>query len=138
MAMTLSPRDAIAISDIERYDSFMAEVADSQFLDMYFDNTGVKIDVYEYPSNALVRSAHFEPSPKADYYFKQQKAHADEILGDQAEEGMTEREIICKRDEYMEESNSLSTLEKRRSRCRQFCGNTQVRYCCNCGKNDVD
>ncbi|KPA36955.1 hypothetical protein FLAG1_10253 [Fusarium langsethiae] len=86
MAMALSPRDAIAISDIERYDSFMAEVDGSQFLDMHFDNTGVKIDVYEYPSSTLFRSAHFEPSPKADSYFEQQKAHADEILGEQLRE----------------------------------------------------
>ncbi|KAM0344732.1 hypothetical protein ACHAPU_007104 [Fusarium lateritium] len=102
--MALSPRDAIAVNDIERYDSFMAEVADSQFLDMYLENAAVKIDVYEYPSNTLVQSAQFEASPKANSYFDQQKARADEILGEQAEEGgMIEREIICKRDDNVEE-----------------------------------
>ncbi|KAF4993245.1 hypothetical protein FGRMN_6609 [Fusarium graminum] len=101
--MSLSPRDAIAVNDIERYNNFMAEVADSQFLDMYLENGAVKIDVYDYPSNTLVQSVQFEASPKANSYFDQQKAQADEILGEQVEEGMTEGEIICKRDGYVQE-----------------------------------
>ncbi|KAF5660145.1 hypothetical protein FHETE_9118 [Fusarium heterosporum] len=123
--MSLSPRDTIAVNDIERYNNFMAEVADSQFLDMYLENAAVKIDVYEYPSNTLVQSVQFEASPKANSYFDQQKAQADEILGEQVGEGIAEREIICKRDDDVEELE-LSMFEKRRSRCRQFCGNIRV------------
>lgn len=101
VAMALSPRGAITVTDIERYNNFMAVLAGSQFLDMYLDNAAVKIDVYEYPSNTLVRSAQFEPSPKANSYFHQQKFHADEILGEQVE-GISEHEIICKRDKNIE------------------------------------
>jgi hypothetical protein len=125
-AMALSPRDAIHVDDLERYEEFMDSVSGSQFLDMYMENAAVKIDIYEYPSNDRVQSVHFKPSSKADQYFHQEKEQADALEATE-NEGLTERAAICKRDEHTEMFESLSTLEKRRSRCYQFCGS--IHHC---------
>ncbi|CEI60310.1 hypothetical protein FVEN_g6471 [Fusarium venenatum] len=78
-AMALSAQDAIHADDLERYEEFMNTVSSSQFLGMYMESAAVKIDIYEYPSNERVQSAHFKPSPKADRYFQQEKEHADAL-----------------------------------------------------------
>ncbi|SPJ71926.1 uncharacterized protein FTOL_01654 [Fusarium torulosum] len=124
--MALSPQDAIHVDDLERYEEFMNAVSGSQFLDMYMENAAVKIDIYEYPSNDRVQSAHFKPSSKADQYFQQEKEQADALEATE-NEGLTERAAICRRDEHTEVFERLSTLEKRRSRCYQFCGT--VHHC---------
>jgi hypothetical protein len=92
-AMALSPRDAIHVDDLERYEEFMNAVSGSQFLDMYMENAAVKIDIYEYPSNDRVQSAHFKPSSKADQYFQQEKEQADALSATE-HEGLTERAAI--------------------------------------------
>ncbi|CAF3478601.1 unnamed protein product [Fusarium graminearum] len=91
--MALSPQDAIHADDLERYQEFMNTVSDSQFLDMYMESADVKIDIYEYPSNDLVQSAYFKPSPKADQYFQQEKEQADALQAIE-DEGLTERAAI--------------------------------------------
>lgn len=78
-AMALSPQDAIHVDDLERYEEFMNAVSGSQFLDMYMETAAVKIDIYEYPSNDHVQSAHFKPSSKANQYFQQEKTQADKL-----------------------------------------------------------
>jgi hypothetical protein len=113
-AMTLPPEDAIHVDDLERYEEFMNAVSGSQFLDMYMENATVKIDIYEYPSNDHVQSAHFKPSSKADQYLQQEKEQAD-ALEAMEKQGMTERAAICQRDEHTEVSKKLATLEKRHS-----------------------
>ncbi|KAL7923814.1 hypothetical protein ACQKWADRAFT_287933 [Trichoderma austrokoningii] len=79
--MALSPRDAIHINDIDRYDAFLKDLTDNQFLDMYLNNGMVTIDVYQHPSNNLTRTEIFAPSSNAQPYFDQEKAAADKILG---------------------------------------------------------
>ncbi|KAH6952860.1 hypothetical protein DER45DRAFT_574478 [Fusarium avenaceum] len=112
--MALSPQDAIHVDDLERYEEFMNAVSGSQFLDMYMENAAVKIDIYEYPSNNHVQSAHFKPSSKANQYFQQEKEQADRLeLIDS--KGLTECVDIYERDEHTETFKNLFTVKKCRS-----------------------
>lgn len=79
----LSPRDAIHVHDIERYDSFMNEMdsALDSFLRMYMKNSMVAIDVYQNSTNNITRSEQFTPSAVAQEYFDQEERMANEILG---------------------------------------------------------
>jgi hypothetical protein len=78
--MSLSPRDVIHTNDLARYDAFMVELADTQFLDMYLEDNIIKIDVYEYLSNDLAHSASFIPSVSATQNFEQEAQRAAGIL----------------------------------------------------------
>lgn len=79
----LSPRDAIHVDDIDRYDSFMKEMdsALDSFLSMYMKNNMIAIDVHQTPTNNITRSEQFTPSAVAQEYFDQEKRMANGILG---------------------------------------------------------
>ncbi|ATY62369.1 hypothetical protein A9K55_007106 [Cordyceps militaris] len=79
--MALSPRDAIHIDHLDRYDSFMEQLDLDVFLDIYMDKSIITIDVYRYPTNTMVRSEQFTPSAVAQEYFDQEKKIADEMFG---------------------------------------------------------
>ncbi|ENH70131.1 hypothetical protein RAB80_015030 [Fusarium oxysporum f. sp. vasinfectum] len=76
----LSPRDAIHIDDLERYDAFMKTMAGTQYLHLYPGNQVIKLDVYEYPSDELVKSGEFKRSAKADAYWEQEDEFEKEFL----------------------------------------------------------
>ncbi|KND88306.1 hypothetical protein TOPH_07058 [Tolypocladium ophioglossoides CBS 100239] len=77
--MALSPRDAIHMDDLDRYDTFMAKLTDTQFLDMHPRNGAVQINVYEYPSNDLAHSETFTPSASSTKYFEQEARRAEAL-----------------------------------------------------------
>ncbi|KAG7409897.1 hypothetical protein Forpe1208_v011091 [Fusarium oxysporum f. sp. rapae] len=79
----LSPRDAIHVDDLDRYDAFMKTMAGNQYLHLYPENEFVTLDVYEYPSDELVKSGEFKPSAKADAYWEQEDEFEKEFLGRQ-------------------------------------------------------
>lgn len=81
--MALSKRDAIHVDDLERYDEFLKTVTGRQYLHFYKENSLVKIDVYDYPSNELTHSEEFKPSPDADAFFKQMEDVEDEYAAQQ-------------------------------------------------------
>ena len=87
--MTLKPRDTIHADDMERYDTFMSQVQDDHFLDMYLEDSRrkVKVDLYQYPSNKIVASELFMPSPNAEQYFQQESKRAREAGFDTEERG---------------------------------------------------
>ncbi|KAM0261580.1 hypothetical protein ACHAPA_009750 [Fusarium lateritium] len=115
--MALSPRDAIHTDDIERYDEFMNGLSESHFLDMHLENLAVKIDVYAHPSNDHVNTVEFKPSANANQFFEQENDRAAEVFGEEHDGKLEGR--ACKRDENVAER---SVVEKRVSRCYQFCG----------------
>ncbi|KAJ6079042.1 hypothetical protein N7467_008795 [Penicillium canescens] len=78
--LALSPRSAIHEDELDRYDAFLSSLQDSHFMDMYLENSRVKIDVYEHPSNELALSEHFTPSDTANQYFDQEGQRAQEVL----------------------------------------------------------
>jgi hypothetical protein len=79
----LSPRDAIHVDDIERYDAFMKTLAGNQYLHTYPKNQVIKLDVYEHPSDELVLSGEFKLSAKADAYWEQEDKFEKKFLGRQ-------------------------------------------------------
>jgi hypothetical protein len=81
-AMALSPRDAIHLDDIDRYDSFMKELdsATDHFLDMYMKNSMITVDVLYYPTNVIARSEQFTPSSVAQEYFDQERGWPKKFL----------------------------------------------------------
>ena len=125
-AANLSPRDAIKIDDLGRYDKFLSTLKETQFLDMYLENSRVKIDVFEYPSNKRITSEIFTPSSSARQYFDQEKKLAEKLpcvppnsydaSSDPAEQ---QRLNIYPRAEGIIEDSGLEDLV---SRCYQFCG----------------
>lgn len=129
-AMALSPRDAIHGNDIDRYDSFMAQLESAldHFLDMHMENSIIIIDVIQHPTNVTTRSEKFTPSAVAQGYFDQEKKMADEIFGPNPKEGghLTERDgcgIAGPGPRPGKRSESLDNV-KRVSNCSQFCGST--------------
>ncbi|KAJ5198461.1 uncharacterized protein N7498_007578 [Penicillium cinerascens] len=78
-AMGLRPRSAIHKDELDCYDAFLSNVQDTQFLHMYLENSQVKIDIYDYPSNDLALSQTFTPSDTANQYFDQQLQRAQEM-----------------------------------------------------------
>lgn len=126
VAMALAPRDAIHTDDLTRYDEFMGELADSHFLDMYLVNNTVQIDVYEHPSNTLSHSATFTPGENAVQYFGQEALQANEILETPSTTENGKRANTCVR-KRAEETDTPDLIDKRRSRCYQYCGS--IRNC---------
>ncbi|EGX89664.1 hypothetical protein CCM_07916 [Cordyceps militaris CM01] len=80
-AMALSPRDAIHIDDIDRYDSFLEQLDLDVFLDMHMEKSMINIDVFRHPTNIRIRSEQFAPSAMAHEYFDQEEKMANEIFG---------------------------------------------------------
>ncbi|RTE68019.1 hypothetical protein BHE90_017604 [Fusarium euwallaceae] len=97
----LVARDAIHIDDLERYDEFMKTISGNGILNLYPENQVIKLDIHEHPSNEIVRSADFKPSPQADAYFKQE----DELQA-----------------EYLQGSSGEGELQARRGACRSSVG----------------
>ncbi|PNY27283.1 Uncharacterized protein TCAP_02792 [Tolypocladium capitatum] len=118
--MALSPRDAIHTDDLDRYDTFMSTVRDSQFLDMHMHNGTVKIDVYEHPSNALASSDTFTPSAGAASFFEQEAIRAESAPEPPTDSNLDEEYKACT--EHFGETPVLGQLQTRVSRCYQFCG----------------
>lgn len=85
--LPLKPRDTINSSDLDRYDSFMFRLGDTQFVDMFPENGLIRVNVYEYPSNEIASSGSFAASEVAPRYFEQMKALADEIVPAEPVEG---------------------------------------------------
>ncbi|KAJ5259542.1 hypothetical protein N7478_012523 [Penicillium angulare] len=135
--MLLKPHNAIHHEDMERYENFMSQVKDHHYLDMYFKDDKIHVDIFEYPADTIVASGLFEPSSDSHAYFEQQENFAREMgIYDSAkpdvdepqasQEGASttgdahglERRAGC--------SSSLNVefdpLSERASRCRQFCG----------------
>lgn len=79
LAMVLKPHDAIHHDDMERYENFMAQVQGHHYLDMYFKDDKIKVDIFEYPADTIVASGLFEPSSDAHAYFEQQQNFAREM-----------------------------------------------------------
>lgn len=126
--MALSPRSAIHEDELDRYDAFLSNLQHSQFMDMYLENSRVKIDVYEHPSNDLALSESFTPSDTANQYFDQESQRAQEALQpatvspDTVDDSTLEKRLdICPRADSLLNRDS-TVLEKRVSRCYQFCG----------------
>ncbi|KAJ5662278.1 uncharacterized protein N7477_009894 [Penicillium maclennaniae] len=97
-------------------------------MDMYLENSRVKIDVYEDPSNNLALSETFTPSDTAHQYFAQENQRAEEALqpetpsNEAAHNPTVERDLAaCPRGDSLL-NRDASVLEKRVSRCYQFCG----------------
>lgn len=127
-AMALSPRSAIHEDELDRYDAFLETLQDTHFMDMYLENDRVKIDVYEDPSNNLALSQSFTPSDTATQYFDQENQRAEEALqpatpsNDTVHGSTVENELAaCPRGDSLL-TRDASILEKRVSRCYQFCG----------------
>ncbi len=128
-AMALSPRDAIHVDDIDRYDSFIKQLdsALDHFLDMYMENSMITIDVIQHPTNVTTRSEKFTPSAVAQEYLDQEKKIADEILGvNPNEDGNMIARANCGiagpgPHPGRKRSESLDNV-KRVSNCFQFCG----------------
>ena len=79
-AMGLSPQSAIHETELDRYNTFLSNLQDTQFMDMYLEGDRIKIDVYEYPSNEIALSESFTPSDVASQYFDQESKRAQELL----------------------------------------------------------
>ena len=127
-AMALSPRSAIHEDELDRYDAFLSNLQDTQFMDMYLENSRVKIDVYEHPSNDLALSESFTPSDTAGQYFDQESQRAQEALQpataspDTVHDSTLEKRLdICPRTDSLL-NRDATVFEKRVSRCYQFCG----------------
>lgn len=128
-AMSLSPRSAIHEDELDRYDSFLSALEDTHFMDMYLENGEVKIDVYEHPSNDLALSETFTPSDTASQYFAQENERAQEVLQPATESNETfddsavdkRSSAACPRDNTLL-TRDATVLDKRVSRCYQFCG----------------
>lgn len=127
-AMSLKPRDAIHPAEIERYDSFMSGIADSQYLHMYTEDNEIKLDVYEHPSNELVQQGSFSPSENATEYFLQE-SNRDELAFSTEDLDTVHHSTVERRDSFAgcsatnsELDRMTKALESRRSRCYQFCG----------------
>ncbi|KND89056.1 hypothetical protein TOPH_06263 [Tolypocladium ophioglossoides CBS 100239] len=121
--MALSPRDAIHTEDLDRYDTFMAKLTDTQFLDMQLQNGAVKIDVYQHPSNDLAGSEKFTPSASATKYFEQEVLRAEEAPAPPNDSKLHEEYNSCLAAAYgAAETHVPGQAEKRRSNCYQFCG----------------
>ncbi|KAJ5088822.1 hypothetical protein N7456_012438 [Penicillium angulare] len=135
IAMVLKPHDAIHLDEMERYENFMAQVQDHHYLDMYFKDDKIQVDIFEYPVDTLVASGLFEPSSDAHAYFEQQENFAREMgiwdaakpedVGSDQEGASTtgethvlERRAGCSRSVNIE----FNALSEGASRCRQFCG----------------
>ncbi|KAH7150303.1 hypothetical protein B0J13DRAFT_549892 [Dactylonectria estremocensis] len=114
--MALSPRDAIHSDDLSRYDAFMADIADTHFLDMYLETNMITINVYEGSTNELARSQLFSPSSNAHRYFDQENEAANEVLGSSSQSGSNERRL-CKPSGHTGRSEIPNTLGKRLSSC---------------------
>ncbi|PNP78943.1 hypothetical protein FNYG_07808 [Fusarium nygamai] len=92
-AMALPPaRDAIHADDLERYDEVMKTLAGNQILDFYLENQVVKLNIHEYPTEQIVKSAVFKPSRNADAYFKQKDELAKKFLQQYPGKGQCELE----------------------------------------------
>lgn len=127
-AMALSPRSTIHEDELDRYDAFLSNLQDTHFMDMYIENNRVKIDVYEHPSNDLALSETFTPSGTAHQYFEQELQRAQEALqpatttSDTGHDSTLEKRLnICPRADTLL-NRDAAVLEKRVSRCYQFCG----------------
>jgi hypothetical protein len=128
-ALALSPRTAIHEDELDRYDAFLSNLQDTHFMDMYLENSRVKIDVYEHPSNSLALSEHFTPSDTANHYFEQEGQRAQEALQPETSANDTVQDLTLEKRaaDACPRTNSLlnrdaSVLDKRVSRCYQFCG----------------
>ncbi|KAF5557128.1 hypothetical protein FNAPI_5550 [Fusarium napiforme] len=92
-AMALIPaRDAIHADDLERYDEVMKTLAGNQILNFYLEDQVVKLDIHEYPTEEIVKSAVFKPSLDANAYFKQKDELAKEFLQQYSGEGQCKLE----------------------------------------------
>ncbi|KAJ5929999.1 hypothetical protein N7466_005492 [Penicillium verhagenii] len=127
-AMALSPRSAIHEDDLDRYDDFLSLLQDTHFMDMYLENDQVKIDVYDHPSNDLALSQSFTPSDTASQYFEQENQRAQEVLQpaaalrDTTDGSTMENKLeVCPRGGTLL-TRDATALDKRVSRCYQFCG----------------
>lgn len=126
-AMALSPRSAIHEDELDRYDAFLSNLQDTHFMDMYLENSQVKIDVYDHPSNDLALSESFKPSDTANQYFDQEEQRAQEALqpatssNDTVPDSTVEKRAGCSRADTLL-NRDATVFEKRVSRCYQFCG----------------
>lgn len=128
-AMSLSPRSAVHEDELDRYDAFLSALQDTHFMDMYLENSQVKIDVYEHPSNNLALSESFAPSDTANQYFAQENERAQEVLqpatdsNETVDDSAVEKRTSasCPRGETLL-TRDATVFDKRVSRCYQFCG----------------
>ncbi|KAJ5908775.1 hypothetical protein N7495_001457 [Penicillium taxi] len=126
LTMALKARDAIHLDDLDNYDVFLSNLTDSQFLDMYLEDSHVKIDVYENPTNEIAITASFTPSHNATEYFRQTSALADEKFplaetsSDSASGSVVKRAGCSSLDSVQE--RDIAGIENQNSRCYQFCG----------------
>lgn len=130
-AMGLKIRDAISEDSIASYDVFMTGVADTSFLSVDYNNTIITIYEYHGADETVIRSGEFAPSSLASSFFDQENQMATELglLSNSTEAESTadaadlsKRGNICTRDEASAEQEENDGLEKRVSRCYQFCG----------------
>ncbi|UPK91621.1 hypothetical protein LCI18_002556 [Fusarium solani-melongenae] len=117
----LTARDAVHVDDLERYDEFMKTITGNEILNFYPENQVIKLDIHEYPSNEIIRSGEFKPSPKADTYFKQEDELQAEFLQGSSGEGELEARGVCPI------ADDPVLQERANSRCFQFCG--YVNHC---------
>lgn len=119
--MSLNPRDAIHEEELDRYDAFMSNTADDHFLNMYMSNGKVTIDVHHYPSNDMVNTASFAPSPSADLYFEQEQRVAAQMEMETENQPLSnanqERgEKSTRKELAFPEGEAIPDIDKRRSR----------------------
>jgi hypothetical protein len=131
--MGLSVRDTIAEESIVAYDAFMSTVAETSFLSL--DHNDSTITVYEHDGTDeyVIQSGAFAASDLASSYFEQENEIAVEqsLMSNATEEAtetansteLSKRGNPCDRDlTSLGQSNAVAFLDKRASRCYQFCG----------------
>lgn len=127
-AMALSPQSAIHEDELDRYNTFLSNLQDTHFMDMYLKGDQIKIDVYEHPSNNLTLSESFKPSDTASQYFDQESRRAEEALqsattsDDTVHDSALEKRLLGCPPADSVLNRDARVLEKRVSRCYQFCG----------------
>lgn len=130
--MGLKPRDAISAESVERYDTFMAEVMDTSFLSLEHDNDNVKVYEHDSADDSIIRSGTFGASSLAASFFEQEEAMAIEqgLIDDGSNaDGSSNTTELEKRvnsclaiDAAQATGVAERSLDKRVSRCYQFCG----------------
>jgi hypothetical protein len=131
--MVLNVRETIAEADIVAYDAFMSSVAQTSFLSL--DHNDNIITVYEHDGadEYVIRSGTFAASDLASSYLEQERRMAidqgllnnvTEVAANTANSTeLSKRGNNCDRDETsLGQSNAVAFLDKRRSRCYQWCG----------------
>jgi hypothetical protein len=131
--MGLSVRDTIAEDSIVAYDAFMSTVAETSFLSL--DHNDSTITVYEHDGTDeyVIQSGAFAASDLASSYFEQENeiaveqgllSNATEVATETANSTeLSKRGNPCDRDlTSLGQSNAVAFLDKRASRCYQFCG----------------